>query len=335
MRRQRLSRRCERVITESNHLGCVATVIRRLLVGPSAESDASEINEALARYRENLQDVGLRMVSGWLRERCHQRSDGDPVVPMMPLSLSVRIVNGLQEVSCYNNAKTRAACILVAMFYRWMSDQCDAWRAEIVAQELLTSMAISDSPSPGSGGAAVSSASKAGKKKKKKGADGPASSPSKVTPKPEKAVQAPLLADKAPDLPSASTDSGTAQTIGLDEASRAATCQDSLEDSSVNMGEMPVENGNEIYSKPVDEVPSANGHRGVVLSESVASNSNDAAQERVRSALNERGADGTSLVENAIALDAFVSIGVDFESSFEPAEDFLVGRLLSILKHTA
>jgi hypothetical protein len=341
-RRQRLFRRCERVLTESSHLGCAAGVIRRMLVGsvsatsaPSVEqgdsSDSMDVDIAPSTmYRENLKGVGMQMVRGWLLERCHQRSSDDPVIPIMPLSLSVQIVNGLHEVgcdaSCFTNAKTRAACILAAMFYRWMSDQCDAWRAEIVAQELLTSMAESEGPSLGSSGAALSTPSKSGKKKKKKGADGPSPSPLK-TRKPVEVAQAPQLSNETADLPSVSIQATIVRATGTDDAPR--------EDTSTFLGEAQAVNGTAKVSLSTadKEVPSMNGHKYEESDEPVESKA--AAEELARSDSPGLSADGMSLNESVSALDAFVSIGVDNDSSFEPAGEFLVARLMSVLKHAA
>jgi hypothetical protein len=337
-RRQRLSRRCERVFSGSDlgrivdvvrgHLTGSATVLNKDLVISSANDDAEARLSIASRYRDYLKEIGIQMVAGWLRERCHQSSvDTAIIIPSMPVELLLNIGHPMDGFNCFANAKTRAVCILLILFYRWVSDQCDEWRAELAEQELLTSMSGFDADhASADGGAPTSGKPKSSKKKKKKRGDSQ-TPPVKLDdnsqdPAKETIGRSMMSPESALDHFASPQSSGSAKddtrfpTIGIqlnDEGELDTPVYEQMRDDYRG-------DRRDTQSDPlIDSNPpnlDVRNNVGVVPEPSFTSE-----PETVLS----------SLQDNLLQVESLLTIGVHDDLEFVSAEDFLVGRLMAVL----
>lgn len=82
-----------------------------------------------------------------------------------------------------SDGKDRAACILVALLFRWLSDRCLEWQAEMAEQELLQAMDSFLEEPGATGKAGVPNKKKSKKKKDKKTASSVKATTLQITPK--------------------------------------------------------------------------------------------------------------------------------------------------------
>jgi hypothetical protein len=338
-RRQRLSRRCERVFSENDvgrivdvvrgHLTGSAKVLNNDLVGSTSNDSADAELSMNSRYRDYLKEIGIQMISGWLRERCHQKAEVPIIIPSMPVKLLLNTGHSMDGFNCVSNAETRAVCILLALFYRWISDQCDAWRAELAEKELLTSMSSFDADhASADGGISTNAKPKSSKKKKKKRGDSQTPDP-KLSDKTvdtqslETTVERSLISSEA--CVERCTSPKSLSTVNND--ARFPTIESQLSDE----GELGTPICGQMHdTSPGDSSrsqvhPLIDSHPACLEVHGNAAANHETSSDKVPNAAL------SNAQESLLLVDSLLKIGVHGDSEFVSAEDFLVGRLMAIL----
>jgi hypothetical protein len=140
--------------------------------------DGDDDGASLRLLRMEIGARTLKTVRLWMGLRMHSNPDAyesDRRV-VMPYKLQGWVANrsGFRrndmdvdgDFCSRGGGKTRAVCILVGLLYRWMSDRCKEWQAEVAEQELLT--AVEDDDNKTAETQAAGKSTKPSKKAKKK-----------------------------------------------------------------------------------------------------------------------------------------------------------------------
>lgn len=140
--------------------------------------DGDDDGASLRMLRMELGARTLKTIRLWMGLRMHCNPDGyeSERRVVMPYKLQGWVANrsGFRRSDMdvdggfcsRGGGKTRAVCILVGLLYRWMSDRCKEWQAEVAEQELLT--AVEDDNIKTAETHAAGKSTKPSKKNKKK-----------------------------------------------------------------------------------------------------------------------------------------------------------------------
>jgi hypothetical protein len=289
---------------------------------------------------------------------------------------------------------TRAVCILVGLLYRWMSDRCKEWQAEVAEQELLTAVEDDDNKTAETQAAGKSTKPSKKTKKKKDKKDRPAEIPNPVnggdtkenlavavgstsvpTESGEGEIESSLEADRNNGVarsfsepkaaagglrvPEPSLDTnGSGQKVAAREHPLTSTVAAPAASSELKILEV-IEKGGGGAASAADDVSSVAGenhktvkHLTVKKQQTAVDNVDPTgkAKSHVNKKAKSNGRKEKTKKDKPVEeprlqiektepvvtqdIDADIKVGVYHKSTFESAEDFLVGRLLAITHAT-
>jgi hypothetical protein len=116
----------------------------RVIDPSTATVDEFSDSESLESFRGNIELRSFKCTQIWLNIRQSRTCMGvkDSSMPRMPVAaLKSTFIYGADGAPCYGGyGENRASSVLVALFYDNVSKFCDEWRAEIAEEELLFSV---------------------------------------------------------------------------------------------------------------------------------------------------------------------------------------------------
>jgi hypothetical protein len=352
-------------------------------------ADAEENGDLFKTLRMHLGSSTLKMIEVWMSFRPLANTGGGDytVHGALPYKLQGWMASepGFRKSDVDTHHCTagdgapRAVSILVGLFYRWMSDRCKEWQAQVAEQELLVAMEGDDDKAAEA--SAVGKGAKTGKKNKKKKdkKDRPVEAQALV--RNGKAKENVGIAAESILTPPVNVENKASHTLEIKSSNGVdPTPANFLEEREAPLSESPGDADNvqkNEQKKPIPAAPPAGStpskekevvkgkaqksnvrESGVSKSDSgkapvpLAAKPTNEADEGTRKKI-DKAQDGKKVngrkekTKKAKAasspksagnqsntvhyVDADVTIGVYHKSSFESAEDFLVGRLLAIL----